>query len=104
MRALPPARAAKPPVDDRPLLPEKPILPEAVKNIPEDVYAGLKRSAKLNRRSINSEIIVCIERSLRGRGFDAEEIQARASRFRELTRGHEITDDEFTPLKRAGRP
>ncbi|MEA3441264.1 MAG: Arc family DNA-binding protein, partial [Chloroflexota bacterium] len=33
-----------------------------VKNIPDDLYAQLKRYAAMNRRSLNSEIIVCIER------------------------------------------
>ncbi len=34
-----------------------------VKNIPPEIYRKLKQSAKENRRSINSEIIMCIERS-----------------------------------------
>ncbi len=29
-----------------------------VKNIPEDLYTHLKRYAKMNRRSLNSEIIM----------------------------------------------
>ena len=32
-----------------------------VKNIPDELYARLKAVAESNRRSINGEIIVCIE-------------------------------------------
>ncbi len=35
-----------------------------VKNIPPELYRKLKQSAKDNRRSINSEIIMCIERTI----------------------------------------
>lgn len=35
-----------------------------VKNIPADLYKKLKQIAKENRRSINSEIIMCIERAI----------------------------------------
>jgi antitoxin FitA len=35
-----------------------------VKNIPPDLYKKLKQIAKENRRSINSEIIMCIERAI----------------------------------------
>jgi plasmid stability protein len=35
-----------------------------LKNIPDDLYAALKKSAELNRRSLNSEILVCIEKTL----------------------------------------
>lgn len=36
-----------------------------IKNFPDDLYATLKERAKLNRRSINSEAIICLERALR---------------------------------------
>ena len=38
-----------------------------VKNIPEDLYARLKAYAAANRRSVNSQVIVCIERMPRVR-------------------------------------
>ena len=43
-----------------------------VKNIPEDLYAELKRAAALNRRSVNSEIIVCIEKAVRSHRVSPE--------------------------------
>jgi len=45
-----------------------------VKNIPDELYERLKQLAKANRRSINSEIIVCIERSVRSQSLDADEM------------------------------
>jgi antitoxin FitA len=74
-----------------------------VKNIPGDLYADLKQSANLNRRSVNSEIIVCLERVLRSRRISPETILAQARQLREKTREHPITDAKFTKAKMAGR-
>jgi antitoxin FitA len=76
-----------------------------VKNIPEDLYERLRQSAASNHRSINSEIIVCIERAVSGRSkADVEAILADARRLRERIGILPITDEEFTEAKRAGRP
>lgn len=75
-----------------------------VKNIPNDLYLRLKRSAQANRRSLNSEIIVCIERTLGVRKIEPEAVLARARHLREKTGGYVIGDDEFTASKKAGRP
>jgi plasmid stability protein len=75
-----------------------------VKNIPDDLYERLRRSAELNRRSINSEIIVCIERALFSRTINPETILARARELRETTAEYPIEDEGFTFAKTAGRP
>lgn len=75
-----------------------------VKNIPDDLYVCLKRSAQANRRSLNSEIIVCIERALRVRRVEPEAVLERARRLREKTAGYVIGDEEFTAAKMEGRP
>jgi hypothetical protein len=74
-----------------------------VKNVPTDLYERLKQSAEANRRSINSEVIVCIERAVRSRTIDPEAILTRARKLREKTDGYLITDAEFTAAKVAGR-
>ncbi len=74
-----------------------------VKNIPDDLYEHLIRSAELNRRSINSEIIVCIERAVRTRRIDPEMVLARAKQLRDETVGYTVNDGEFTAAKAAGR-
>lgn len=63
-----------------------------VKNIPPDLYERLKQCAKANRRSINSEIIVCIEQAVGGRKAQPEDVLGRARKLREKTEGHLITE------------
>ena len=75
-----------------------------VKNIPDEIYERLKRSAKANRRSINSEIIVIIEDAVRSKKIAPEEMLVRARGLREKTANYTITDEEFTDAKNAGRP
>ena len=74
-----------------------------VKNIPPELYERLKQSAKANRRSINSEIIVCIERAMSTQQDRPQEIIASARQLREKTARYLINDDEFTRLKSEGR-
>jgi len=74
-----------------------------VKNIPPELYERLKQSAKANRRSINSEIIVCIERAMGTQQARPQEIVASARQLREKTARYLINDDEFTRLKSEGR-
>lgn len=74
-----------------------------VKNIPEDIYERLKQSAKANRRSINSEIIIIIEDAVKSRKIAPEVLLVRARQLREKTADYTITDDEFTLAKQAGR-
>ena len=75
-----------------------------VKNIPDDLYADLKQAAQRNHRSINSEIIVCVEQALRSQRIPVETVSARTPRVWQLANGHVITDAEVTEAKRAGRP
>ncbi|RMH45872.1 MAG: Arc family DNA-binding protein [Gammaproteobacteria bacterium] len=75
-----------------------------IKNIPEDLYAQLKQYAALNRRSVNSEVILCIERAIRSRRIQPEAYLARARRLRAKTKHYPISDDEFNAMKVAGRP
>ena len=75
-----------------------------VKNIPSDLYEGLKESAAANRRSLNSEIITCIAAAVRGRKINPEALLARARQLRRKTRRHPLSDREFATAKRAGRP
>lgn len=52
-----------------------------VKNIPAEVYEKLKKAAEINHRSINSEIIACIERAVSNREIDPEVVLAEARRL-----------------------
>ena len=75
-----------------------------LKNIPADLYESLKLQAAVNRRSINSEIIACIESAVKSRAVDHEELLVRARRLRERSGDYRIGDVEFSRLKRTGRP
>jgi plasmid stability protein len=74
-----------------------------VKNIPAGLYERLKLSAKAHRRSINSEILVYIERAVGRQEVDPEATIVRARTLREKTEGYRVTDEEFTQAKAAGR-
>jgi plasmid stability protein len=75
-----------------------------IKNIPDDLYAQLKRHAEMNRRSLNSEVIVCIEKAVRGRRVSPEVALARARKLRAKTGQYPINDQGFTQAKMMGRP
>ena len=75
-----------------------------VKSIPTDPYEALKRSAKANRRSINSEIIVIIEDAVRSTRIDPEVMLVHAHLLREKTAHYRISDEEINRAKGEGRP
>jgi len=75
-----------------------------VKNIPDELYDRLKSIAEINRRSINSEIIMCIENSVISRPINLNEVLENARQLRQLTAGHMIDDKEFNQAKVEGRP
>jgi plasmid stability protein len=75
-----------------------------VKNIPAEIYEKLKRAAEINHRSLNSEIITCIERAVGSRPIDPEMLLAEARRLRARTAAHPITARELARAKAVGRP
>ena len=74
-----------------------------VKNIPDDLYARLKVAAAKNRRSINSEIIVCIEENLMYRRVPAEQVLDRVRQIRVAMRPTEMTIEQIDNARREGR-
>jgi antitoxin FitA len=75
-----------------------------VKNIPNDLYEQLRSSAEMNRRSINSEIIVCIERAVTSQPVDVADVIARARSLRMLTAANPIDEEELQQIIESGRP
>lgn len=55
-----------------------------LKNIPDDIYARLKEAADAHHRSLNSEVIACLESTLLPARVSAQE---RISRARQLRQG-----------------
>ena len=75
-----------------------------IKNIPDALYEKVKASAEASRRSINSEIIVLIERAFQSYRPGPEEVDAEASRLREMTSHYHLTEEELNKWKNEGRP
>ena len=75
-----------------------------IKGMPDELYERLRQSAAQNRRSINSEAIVCLERSLRGRPKDPEAVLARVRALRERVNVPPLTDEFLQKAKSWGRP
>ena len=75
-----------------------------LKNIPDDLYHRLKESAQAHRRSLNSEILYCVERTLNPYRVDVAETIATARKIREKTVDYQLTDDILNAAKHNGRP
>jgi plasmid stability protein len=54
-----------------------------VKNIPDDIYHSLKNAAQAHHRSLNSEILACLEKTLLPMRVSSDERLMRARRLRE---------------------
>ncbi len=74
-----------------------------VKNIPDELYDRLKSIAATNRRSINSEIIMCIENTVLSHRINPDKVIENARQLRQTTAGHLISDEEFNKAKTEGR-
>lgn len=64
-----------------------------LKQIPEEVYVKLKKQAEAHRRSINSEIIACLEKVVNPREMEAIEILDKARELRKEVSGSIPTSD-----------
>ena len=77
-----------------------------IKNLPDEIYATLTKTAKRNRRSINGEAIVRLEQGLLAVEPDMDETIARIRRHRETMKdkGIWLTDEMLDLAKNEGRP
>lgn len=73
-----------------------------LKNIPDELHARLKAQAERNRRSLNAEAIVCLERGLGTGSVDAGELRERLRMVRERAGGY-LTDNMVEAARREGR-
>lgn len=74
-----------------------------LKNIPDQVYERLKRSAEVNRRSLNSEAIVVLEAALPPAKPALDERLARARAVRAALSPGKFRARDIDALKRQGR-
>ena len=74
-----------------------------IKNIPNEIYIQLKRNADLHRRSLNSEVIVCLESVLRPKRITPDEHIARAEIHRSSIQPGIITPEDIDHAIDEGR-
>ena len=76
-----------------------------IKRLPEEIYTSLKASAERNRRSLNSEIIVSLQRSLAGSRPPRDEvIDSLRQWHRKLAGLAKLTATDIRRARREGRP
>ncbi|MEC4678191.1 MAG: Arc family DNA-binding protein [Nitrospirota bacterium] len=75
-----------------------------LKNIPDFLYIQLKEAAQAHRRSMNSEILYCVEQTLGTHKIDISEFLVIARDLREKTINHPLTDKLINNAKNEGRP
>lgn len=75
-----------------------------LKNIPDDLYQRLKQAAEAHHRSLNSEIIVCLERVLLPTHVTADERLTRARQLRKGLKRDRFKADEIAKAIDQGRP
>jgi len=73
-----------------------------IKNIPDDVYDRIKQRAAENRRSINSEIIECLDLITHPSQMNADIVRYEARQLRESIKG-KINESDIKAAIRRGR-
>jgi plasmid stability protein len=74
-----------------------------IKGLPDPLYRRLKKRAVAHRRSLNSEILVCLEQAVAAEPVDPEAILAKADALRQRLRLPRLTDARLRAAKAAGR-
>ena len=74
-----------------------------IKGLPDPLYRRLKQQAEAHRRSLNGEIIVCLERALGAARPEPGTWLAQARALRERLQGRPLSDRQLRTARRAGR-
>jgi len=81
-----------------------PMATITLKNIPDDLYQRLREVAKAHHRSINSEMINCLELVLKPKQISVEQRVARLRSARARVITDSIGDEEIQRAIDDGRP
>ena len=73
------------------------------KNIPDDLYEQLKQAANAHHRSVNSELIYCLERTYKPTQCSAAELASKAAELRSHVTVARLDIDEINEAKNQGR-
>jgi len=74
-----------------------------IKNIPDDLYEHLKQAANAHHRSVNSELIYCLERALLPTKLSSTDLKDAAISLRKRVLVQRIDVDEINLAKNEGR-
>lgn len=74
-----------------------------LKNIPDHVYNSLRAAADAHHRSLNGEIIACLEQSLLPAKNNAHEHLAKARELRQTLAPYNFQADEIAAAIKLGR-
>lgn len=74
-----------------------------LKNIPDGVYQSLKATAEANRRSMNSQAILCLEAALLPARNDSRAIIQRARQIRAELPKVDFSSADIAAFKEQGR-
>lgn len=75
-----------------------------IKNIPDSLYQQLKNAAELHRRSINSEVIVCLEKTLAATQITPADRLSRIEQLRAGIKPNNITAEDIELAINSERP
>ncbi len=75
-----------------------------LKNIPDKLYDCLKEAASQHHRSINSELIACLEKAYMPTRWTTEQHLANAQTLRERVKVKKLSIKEIQEFKDQGRP
>lgn len=73
-----------------------------IKGIPDEVYQKLKLQAERHHRSVNSEVIMTLQKVLMSREYDPEAMIDRARKFKKRAQGS-VSIDEIQQAIDQGR-
>lgn len=74
-----------------------------IRDIPDDVYAKIKKQAELHHRSINSEVIVYLKKLVQSNQRDPDQIITRAKKLKQKAKGT-LSINEIQEVIDKGRP
>lgn len=73
-----------------------------IKDLPTQLHERLKENAKMNRRSLNAEVITLLEAAMEPRKVNVDEVLAAARAVRSQVK-RELSDQDINRMKRQGR-
>ena len=74
-----------------------------LKNIPDHIYNSLRAAADAHHRSLNGEIIACLEQTLLPAKNNANEVLAKARELRQTLAPYSFQADEIAAAIKQGR-